>query len=112
MSTENTPVRQIAKITSTMLGYEDHGILTAHLNLDYGDGAQGAGNYNLSPSNGSACARWVIGVMDVCGVDRWEKVVGRTVFAVLDGERGLVVALEPLPTETGKPFVFADAFKD
>lgn len=36
-----------AKITGTMLGIEDHGILTAMLYLDYGGTAQGFGGYQL-----------------------------------------------------------------
>ena len=36
-------LKQIAKIESTHLGYEDHGILTAHLYVDYGGSHQGIG---------------------------------------------------------------------
>ena len=34
-----------AVIQSTMLGYEDHGILTCFLHLDYSGAGQGFGGY-------------------------------------------------------------------
>lgn len=36
-----------AKIKSTFLGYEDHGIPTFFINLDYGGGGQSYGGYDL-----------------------------------------------------------------
>lgn len=107
----------IAKITSTSLGYEDHGILTAWLTLDYGGSGQGAGGYGLDDKadDGSydrkphpECGRWVAGVIGACGVEKWEDVKGRTIIAIRDGDGwgGGVVGIRPLPTEKGKPFMF------
>ena len=111
---------QIAKITKTALGYEDHGIFTAWLSLDYGGGGQGAGGYALDEYDepkkrrvGHKCGMdFIIGVLAACGVDSWEKVAGRTVIALReDGWHGKVVGLKPLPTESGSEFIFADAFE-
>lgn len=113
---------QIAKITSTMLGYEDHGILTAMLGVDYGTSAQGIGGYCLDESrrdeNDSFVGRfgtafgmeWVRRTLKACGVDSWEKVKGRTilVFKEDDGWNAKVLGFGPLPTEPGEPFMFDD----
>jgi len=58
-----------------MLGYEDHGILTFFITLDYGDGGhQSFGGYSL----GKAYTTKVIeGILKVVGVDRWEKLKGQ-----------------------------------
>lgn len=76
---------QNAKVRSTTLGYEDHGILTAFVDLDYGGSGQGFGGYALDtkPNQGEhnraphiACGSWVGGILWALGVDSWEKVVG------------------------------------
>ena len=108
---------RIAKIDSTMLGIEDHGILTAWLQCSYGGSGQGLGGYALDgPYDEEAkirlpnaeCGRWVTGVLKACGVTRWENVAGRTVIVMLDGEgwNARPVGIRPLPTENGEPFWF------
>ena len=113
---------KIAKIESTLLGYEDHGIFTAILYLHYGDSGQGAGMYSLDQydkkterRHGTAAGMdFIIGVLRACGVDQWEKVKGRTIIAIMDGIgddwNAKVIGLKPLPTEGGTEFLFADAF--
>lgn len=119
--------RDIAKITSTMLGVEDHGILTCHLIVDYGGGGQSIGGYALDTpthdENGRFSGRvgtaygmeFVARVMRACGVDKWEDVKGRTIFVLqdlADGEpswgTSKVVGIENLPTERGERFIFAE----
>jgi hypothetical protein len=118
--TENdTATERIAKIRSTFLGYEDHGIFTGILDLDYGGSGQGAGTLCLDyndrdsgkhkESTDGAVHRWVIGCLRACGADRWEKVAGRTVIAICeDGWNGKVIGLKPLPTEKGDVFMFSE----
>lgn len=109
---------QIAKIERTTLGYEDHGIFTCVLHLNYGSSAQGAGTYALDAYDEDAKRRtgtafgmeWIMRVMSACGVDEWSKVRGRTVLALFD-EDGLaaqVVGIKPLPTERGEAFMFKE----
>lgn len=119
--TENnsTATERIAKIERTMLGYEDHGIFTGILDLDYGASHQGAGLMSLDyrdseterrlESVPGAVHRWVTGVLRACGVDSWEKVKGRTVIAICEeGWNGRVIGLKPLPTEKGDVFMFSE----
>lgn len=63
-----------AKIKSTMLGVEDHGILTAFLHLDYGGAGQGFGGYGLG---GPFCSAWVERVLETVGVEKWEDLPGK-----------------------------------
>lgn len=110
----------IAKINNVKLGWESHGIFTCWLDLSYGGGhCQGAGGYSLDTPvhegdefivrKGTAYGmEWIIRVMKACGVDDWGEVKGRTILAVLDGERDRVIGIKPLPTEQGIPFMFSE----
>lgn len=100
--------REIARIESTYLGYEDHGILTAYLHVTYGGAEQGIGGYDLRPHNGAASARWIGWTLKACGVDSWERLKGRTIFVLTSDRKP--IGIEPLPTERGQRFIFADAF--
>ena len=79
-----------ARIESTMLGTEDHGIFTAYVMLDYGGSGQGFGGYALDtwvgPRDGTGARRgtaygmqWVIEVCRVVGVTKWEDLKGKHV---------------------------------
>ena len=60
---------KIAKIKESFLGYEDHGILTIYLRVEYGDGSsQSIGGYQLD----FRCGTWVKGILGATGVDEWE----------------------------------------
>lgn len=63
-----------ARIESTFLGVEGHGIFTAYLRLSYGGIQQSFGGYFL---NGSACALFVKRVLEVVGTHEWEKLPGK-----------------------------------
>lgn len=118
--------KDLAKITSTMLGYESHGILTCMLMVDYGGLCQGVGNYSFDQpvhdEGGAFVGRFgtaygmefVARVIRACGVDTWEELKGRTIFVLqdLDAENSgwgssSVVGIENLPTERGERFVFS-----
>lgn len=100
-------VERIAKIEDTFLGIEDYGIFTFGLTLNYGDSSQGCGYLSLGSAN------ILRAVIEACGVDRWEKVKGRTVMALLDndGLGGTVKGIKPLPTERGEQVVFSEFVK-
>ena len=91
-----------AKVNSTSLGYEDHGILTAFVHLDYSGSSQGFGGYSLdSPSIDRevsrnrlphlACGHFIMGVLRVTKASDWESVKGCVVRARV--EDGFVCAL-------------------
>lgn len=103
-----TELREITKITDTNLGYEEHGIFSANLTLDYGGSGQSAGGYNLGNPEVGFGAAFIKGILGACGVQSWEQVKGRTVLAIKDDRMGRVLGLENLPTEPGKRFMFAD----
>lgn len=111
---------RIAKIEKTMLGVEDHGILTAMLTVNYGGSGQGIGGYTLDEPirdkdenflgrRGTAFGmEWVQRCIAACGVESWEQVKGRTVLIVMDSDEwnAKPIGIKPLPTERGKPFMF------
>jgi hypothetical protein len=117
-------MQRIAKIESTQLGYEDHGILTAYLQVSYGGGLhQGVGGYGFDEYVGERGKGKRIGtaygmefvarLLRACGVERWEQLPGRTVYVLTDesqpmGFGGKAVGIEPLPTEPGERFMFED----
>ena len=72
-----------ARITSTRLGIESHGILTAFILLDLeGGSAQGFGGYQFdyNPCSGRVYvpqgSHFIRRVLDVVGVDNWEDLPG------------------------------------
>lgn len=103
----------IAKIKSTFLGIEDHGIFTFAIHLDYGGSGQGYGHICLGsaahPDADGLTFRFINRILEACGVDNWEKLPGRTVYAIKEaGWGGMVRGLAPLPTEKGVGFYCID----
>ena len=90
----------IAKIEETHLGYEDHNIFSITVGFSYGSGShQGMGPIGFKGD-------LIKAICDAAGVACWEKLVGRTVYAVRDpGWTGLVRGIAPLPTEKGQGFI-------
>jgi hypothetical protein len=113
--------KRIAKIDSTMLGFEDHGILTAMLYVSYGGSAQGVGGYVLDywsePDKRrmahALCGQFILGVLRATGASKWEAVKGRTLFVLLDSDafQATAIGLAPLPTESGEVFLFDELKK-
>ena len=74
-----------AKITGTMLGREDHGIMTFMLYIEFGGCGCGVGGYALDSYDKvsqkrvySAKSMEVISaILDVVGVDKWEDLKGQ-----------------------------------
>ena len=106
---------EIGKIESTFLGYEDHGILTAYIQFDFGSSGQSAGGMMFSwrPQGEKeqftdAGMAFVSGVLKACGVIQWEKLVGRTVFVLREKAYDKIIGIRPLPTEKGREFLFSE----
>lgn len=65
-----------ARIESTHLGNEDHGILTIFLQLSYDRGSsQAFGGYNLTMPG--QLGFWVNQILKVVGVEKWEDLKGK-----------------------------------
>lgn len=88
---------QVARITSTMLGEEDHGILTAYLHVG-GDGwGTGVGGYGLDAWVEAEGRRvptaygldQIVQIMHTVGAHTWEKLPGREVIVLYDTESTL-----------------------
>jgi hypothetical protein len=101
-----------ARIEGTLLGVDDHGILTFSLGLDYGDGShQGFGGYAMDappPGRGCGskrqpsvlCGAYIAGLLDAAGVEKWEDVRGRYVRVKIDADSGRVVAIGHIIKDT------------
>ncbi len=72
---EKEPEIMNAIITRTMLGNEDHGILTLFLFLDFDGSTQGFGGYDIRQNAGT----WIKRILEVVGVDNWDDLKGKTI---------------------------------
>ena len=61
-----------ARIDSTFLGKEDHGIPSFNVGLDYGGSHQGFGGYDLRFYG----IKPIMRILEVLGVESWEKLKG------------------------------------
>lgn len=83
-----------AKITGTMLGIEDHGCMTFFIHLEWGCCGQGLGGYAIDAFNRDTKERdrghgpaivAVRKILEVVGVDKWEKLPGQLVRLKVEG---------------------------
>lgn len=93
MKSSLNSVIQNARIESTMLGEEDHGIFTCMLSLDFGGSGVGFGGYGLDDWNeslnrrvgtayGLDCLKLILKTLDV---STWEKLPGTYIRVELTG---------------------------
>jgi hypothetical protein len=80
-----------ARITSTMLGIEDHGIMSFYLYLDYGGSCQSAGGYSLDKPIKDEKGRFIkrvgtavgcdviMKILEVVGVEKWESLPNKNI---------------------------------
>lgn len=79
-----------AKIISTHLGNESHGILSFMVQLDYGGSVQGFGGYDLRHYG----IKPVLRILEVVGAETWESLIGKPCRArVGDGWNGTIEAI-------------------
>ena len=100
-----------AVIESTSLGYEYHGIFTYILNVSYGGSAQGIGQMCMDEPAGERYSGerrgtayghdLIIRTLSVVGVDAWEQLKGKSLYAIKD-DRGhyYVAGIASWPTPT------------
>jgi hypothetical protein len=62
-----------AVIEGTMLGKEDHGIMTCFLQLDYGGASQSFGGWSLKTYG----IQFIIRILEVLEVEEWEQLKGK-----------------------------------
>lgn len=107
---------KLAKIQETYLGYEDHGILTFILDLDYGGIGQGAGLHSLDAPIFDNKDKYVGRRGTVYGMEmirrvielfgQWEKLPGKYIEALVEG--GVVRGLRQTGPDGGKEFLFKE----
>jgi hypothetical protein len=78
-----------AVIKSARITNDDHGLLTAWLDLDYGGSGQGFGGYALylpksyahheAATQTNFAGHFIWRVMEVAGVERWDQLPGKTI---------------------------------
>ena len=71
-----------ARIESTMLGIEDHGIFTSFVYLEWESAGIGFGGYVLGGQSG---IDFIKEILDVVGVGKWEDLKGKYVRVETDG---------------------------
>lgn len=113
---DEKPIRlaELGKIKSTSLGFEDHGIFTSYLQLDFSGYGQGFGGYGLDDYNKQTDERvshdalyhWMTNVMRIVSVDEWEKVAGKLVYALRNEPYGKIIGIASVPAVTGHYRVF------
>lgn len=111
--------RELAKIKSTFLGVEDHGTLTFSLDLEYENGTgQGCGSYSFDVRGGKvpqiATAAIIRRILSVVGVEKWEDLPGKMVYA-LKPEHGALVrglATGPFLKRKAGVIIFQDVFEE
>ena len=99
--------REVGRIQSTSLGFEDHGIFTFVLHMDYGGAGQGVGGYYLKETAGE----FIPAILKAVGVNTWEELKGRTIFVLFapdDVRKFKPLGIEALPMDRGARLLFAE----
>ena len=107
-----------AQITSTMLGREDHGIMTFMIFVKFNGCGCGIGGYALDVYDGDTQTRVfhvksmeaISKILDVVGVDKWEDLPGKYIRIKYNGWGSTIDEIGNLMEE--KWFNLREFFKD
>lgn len=96
----NTTIEN-GKITGTMLGTEDHGILTFYIYIEFESGGCAFGGYTLDGHDEKTKSRTATGiglqaiveVMKCAGVSRWEDLKGTYIRCEHEGWGGKIIRI-------------------
>lgn len=85
-------------IESTMLGYEDHGILTAFIFIKGSGWGGGFGGYGMDSYDKKQdkrvgvpfCGEFIAAVLSTVGVDKWESLKGKHIRVESEGWGGTI----------------------
>jgi len=115
--------KELGRIESTYLGYEDHGIFTFWISFDFGGSSQSFGGYALDTYNKDLDCRegtefgmdCIARILNAVGVDEWGKLVGKEMWVYRDNTpsgwaSGKIIGIEaPAYRKNTKPFFMKDA---
>lgn len=103
-----------AKITDTMLGIEDHGIMTCFIFCEFENGVCGFGGYSLDgkPVDGieKNTIKAIRQILEVVGVDTWEQLKGKNIRVEHSGLGGSITRIGNIIKD--KWFSFKDYFDE
>ena len=107
-----------AKITGTMLGKEDHGIMTCLIYCEFENGACAYGGYALDTFDKTQKKRVGVGksieaimrILDCVGVDSWEQLKGKYIRIEHTGWGGGITKIGNLIKD--KWFSFEEFFNE
>jgi len=102
--------KELARISSAELGFEDHGIFGVNINFEFESASQGTGWYTLNNLTGG---KLLSAIMQAAGVSRWEDLKGVPVYVLRDKGNpfGQIVGFEKLPiNKQGGRIIFKDVF--
>lgn len=99
---------QVAIIESAELGPEHYAQFGFSINFNYGGSGQGLGWYELN-GGGEWSIQMLRRTMLACGVDRWDRLVGRRVIVLREDDSwgAKIIGVKPLPFDPGEEFLFA-----
>ena len=86
-----------AKITGTMLGFEDHGIFTWMIYLEWKGGGVGFGGYVIGGESGVDSIKEVLNTV---GVEKWEDLKGKYVVVESEGLGGRALGIRNIIDES------------
>jgi hypothetical protein len=104
--------KQLARVESTHLGFEDHGVYSVNVAFTGAGWGQGTGHYAITQrgedgeqhaANGWG-VEFIVRMLQACSCSRWEDLPGSVVWIIR--EAGRIVGVEPLEINKGKPFRF------
>lgn len=110
---------QLARIDHVFFGYEDHGILTMNIGLDYdGSTHQGFGGYCLDSFDKDEDRRigtaggmdYVIQILKCLGANSIDEIKGKMCYAIKDkpGFFGKVIGIKQIPQDGKGIFLIKD----
>lgn len=114
---------QLGRIKSTSLGFKDHGVLSAWLQVEWSGGGAGVGGYCLDEPRSKDAKDYartgtaygldhVIRLIETVGVDQWEALCGQHVIVLFDRASSLGrMSLGIAGVDNGKVLILADHAK-
>lgn len=114
--------QQLGKVESVMFGFEDHGILTFMIYLNYGGSCQGFGGYALDTYDkekkrrvGTAAGTdLILKLLNLFKVSKLDDIEGRSVFALRDSDNwtSSIVGLKLPDFDGGEELLISDWQKE
>lgn len=108
-------MKKLGKCGTPDLSYDDHGILTLYVQIDFGGASQGFGGYCLDAYDkasdgrqGSAAGMdFIVRLLKLFDVERLEEIKGRSVYALYEDDsfNSSICGLETPGFDGGKTFL-------